>query len=587
MIYKFSNTHLFLKFIIVFSCFIATFSATPAVAQSSSSNLIDSLNHLASLCFERHDYSQSGEYNRQAMNICRKAGDMEGFAKFAYGVGRCYAQAGLYFEALENYLIALNCRKEQDNFKAAFAVYHSIGNAYFYLGDYASELQWSKEAMDLARVKGDALNEAWFAVHCADAYKKLSDSLSASACYDRALKLYRMAGDTASMAMVLNNKSSSFAPASAEKLSALTESARLYEKMTPSAKVLSFLSHVYCNIGIWYNAANQHDSAAIYYNKAMNTVNLSGDKHKKIYMYSHVAEYYFKRNNTAKAKQLSLETVELIRDVAGDNHTFDIALKILSKIYALENDYRRAYESLLKWSAVNDSVQAKSMREEKDKINSRYTFESHRQEQLAERKRIAERNRNYFIFAAIACILVIVGWVLHSWQMTKKNRGLYRQIKEQDRLAEEIEQLRQRYAATPAVETRLIASLQCPASEQLQTATADEQQIQLFARLREYLLADKHFTNPDIDMSKLITAIGTNRTYLFEAMKTVTGQTPHDYINVMRLEEGKRLLESTNERIDSIAEMSGYKTSRTFYRLFLERYNISPAEYRKMAGEKL
>ncbi|GHV30523.1 hypothetical protein FACS1894177_03250 [Bacteroidia bacterium] len=516
------------------------------------------------------------------MNICRKAGDMEGYAKYAHSVGQCYNQAGLYFEALENYLIALHYRKEQGNFKAAFAVYNSIGNAYFYLGDYASELQWSKEAMEFARVKGDTLNEAQFALHCADACNKLSDSLSASAYYDRAMELYRMAGDTASMAMTLNNQSSSFAPASAEKLSVLKESARLYEKMTPSAETQSLLSHVYCNTGIWYAAANRHDSAAIYYDKAMNAVNVSGDKYKKIFVYSHIAEYYFKRNNPAKAKQLSLETVELIHDVAGDNHTFDIALKVLSKIYALENDYGRAYETLLKWSAVNDSVHAKSLREEKDKINSRYTFESHRQEQLETRKRIAERNRNYFIFAAIACILVLSGWVFHSRQMRRKNRGLYRQIKEQDRLAEEIEQMRQRYAVPRNVETQCIASLQ-----NADNKNADEQQLQLAARLREYLLADKHFAQSDMDTAELITALGTNRTYLFEAMKAVAGQTPQDYINALRLEEAKHLLDTTDELIENIAEMSGYKTSRTFYRLFRERYNISPAEYRKMAGEKM
>ncbi|GHV54201.1 hypothetical protein FACS1894181_18090 [Bacteroidia bacterium] len=163
--------------------------------------------------------------------------------------------------------------------------------------------------------------------------------------------------------------------------------------------------------------------------------------------------------------------------------------------------------------------------------------------------------------------------------MRRKNRGLYRQIKEQDRLAEEIEQMRQRYAVP--VETQRIASLQ-----NADNKNADEQQLQLAVRLREYLLADKHFAQPDMDTAELINALGTNRTYLFEAMKAVTSQTPQDYINVPRLEEAKRLLDTTDELIENIAAMSGYKTSRTFYRLFRERYNISPAEYRKMKNRE-
>ncbi|GHT15831.1 hypothetical protein FACS189426_23650 [Bacteroidia bacterium] len=219
-----------------------------------------------------------------------------------------------------------------------------------------------------------------------------------------------------------------------------------------------------------------------------------------------------------------------------------------------------------------DSVQKVQMTAQLDELRTVYEVDKHILEK--------ERNRNYFIFAAIACILVLSGWIFHSRQMRRKNRGLYRQIKKQDRLAEEIEQMRQRYAIP--VETDNYPSLQ-----NADNKNADEQQLQLSARLREYLLADKHFTNHDVDMSELTTALGTNRTYLFEAMKAVAGQTPQDYINALRLEEAKRLLDTTDELIENIAEMSGYKTSRTFYRLFRERYNISPAEYRKMAGEKM
>ncbi|GHT66933.1 hypothetical protein AGMMS50239_29210 [Bacteroidia bacterium] len=77
------------KFILIY-CFFAALLAAPAVAQSSLTNTVDSLNRLASLCYKRHDYSQAGEYGRQAMNICRKAGDMEGYAKYAHSVGQCY-----------------------------------------------------------------------------------------------------------------------------------------------------------------------------------------------------------------------------------------------------------------------------------------------------------------------------------------------------------------------------------------------------------------------------------------------------------------------------------------------------------------
>ncbi|GHT66929.1 hypothetical protein AGMMS50239_29200 [Bacteroidia bacterium] len=473
---------------------------------------------------------------------------------------------------MENYLIALHYRKEQGNFKAAFAVYNSIGNAYFYLGDYASELQWSKEALEFARVKGDTLNEAQFAVHCADACNKLSDSLSASAYYDRAMELYRMAGDTAQMAMTLNNQSSSFAPASAEKLSALKESARLYEKMTPSAETQSLLSHVYCNTGIWYAAANRHDSAAIYYDKAMNTVNVSGDKYKKIFVYSHIAEYYIKRNNPAKAKQLSLETVELIHDVAGDNHTFDIALKVLSKIYALENDYGRAYETLLKWSAVNDSVHAKSLREEKDKINSRYTFESHRQEQLEKRKRIAERNRNYFIFALGACLLLAVAlgiYIYYNRKLAWKNRELIRKAQQW---------------ANVEPSSMIADTDELPEEEELpKAAEPDETDKLLFAEI-EHLIDGGLYRESNLSLYMLAAKTNQNPTYISKAVSRYTGKTFKTWLNEYRIKEAVRLLSDKNNpniSIDTLAFDTGFNDRTTFYRVFKKTTGISPTDFKK------
>ncbi|MCD8080203.1 MAG: helix-turn-helix domain-containing protein [Bacteroides sp.] len=110
----------------------------------------------------------------------------------------------------------------------------------------------------------------------------------------------------------------------------------------------------------------------------------------------------------------------------------------------------------------------------------------------------------------------------------------------------------------------------------------DRSQRELFLRLREYLVKDKNFTKTSIDTSRLVTTLSTNRTYLFEAVKSVAGKTLQEYINCLRLEEGRKLLETTDELIESIAAVCGYNSVRTFYRLFRSTYEMSPAVYRKM-----
>jgi AraC-like DNA-binding protein len=103
----------------------------------------------------------------------------------------------------------------------------------------------------------------------------------------------------------------------------------------------------------------------------------------------------------------------------------------------------------------------------------------------------------------------------------------------------------------------------------------------LVFRLQNYLQTNLNFANPDIDIDNLISELATNRTYLFEAVKSVTGKTPQEYINTLRLEQAKQLLDTTDKPIAMIAEHCGYNSQQTFHRRFKERFGISPAEYRR------
>ena len=114
----------------------------------------------------------------------------------------------------------------------------------------------------------------------------------------------------------------------------------------------------------------------------------------------------------------------------------------------------------------------------------------------------------------------------------------------------------------------------------------DRQQRNLVSRLHEYLTCDRRFTQVEITMDEVITALATNRSDFFEAVRAVTDKTPTDYINNLRLEEAKRMLENnTGLNVELIAENCGFSTRMTFYRLFSDRYQITPAKYRRLAQE--
>lgn len=62
--------------------------------------------------------------------------------------------------------------------------------------------------------------------------------------------------------------------------------------------------------------------------------------------------------------------------------------------------------------------------------------------------------------------------------------------------------------------------------------------------------------------------------------KTATGYTPIDYIQTLRIEEAKQMLESTSDAIDIIAQQTGYEDPTSFRRLFKRVTGVTPGRYR-------
>ena len=246
------------------------------------------------------------------------------------------------------------------------------------------------------------------------------------------------------------------------------------------------------------------------------------------------------------------------------------------RLLARLNRGEEAADKFDQYYEMHHALEIENANAKLDEFRTQYEVEKH----IAEK----ERTRNYLLFALGGCLLlaIVLGiWIYHSRTIVKKNRDLYRQIKEQDRIAEELEAMSKQYeqmsqsiSPTEDVETRLIASL-----------PGTHPQRHLVSRLREYLLKNNTFANFKIELQGLISELATNRTYLFEALKAVTGKTPMEYISFMRLTEAKRLLGHSDLTIATIALECGFNTASTLYRQFKEQYRITPTEYRKIAKE--
>lgn len=82
-------------------------------------------------------------------------------------------------------------------------------------------------------------------------------------------------------------------------------------------------------------------------------------------------------------------------------------------------------------------------------------------------------------------------------------------------------------------------------------------------------------------IDELAERFGFGRRNFKRRFREATGYSPLAYLQALRLEKAKQLLETTRLSFDSITTKVGYEDSNSFRRLFRERIGSSPAAFRK------
>ncbi len=98
-------------------------------------------------------------------------------------------------------------------------------------------------------------------------------------------------------------------------------------------------------------------------------------------------------------------------------------------------------------------------------------------------------------------------------------------------------------------------------------------------RIIEYI--NDHISSPDLTVSHIAEAAGFSEVHFRKLFKNYYGVSPKQYVQSLRIDRAKRLLEISNDSISSIAKQCGFSTMFYFSKLFKEKTGYSPYEYRE------
>jgi tetratricopeptide (TPR) repeat protein len=193
------------------------------------------------------------------------------------------------------------------------------------------------------------------------------------------------------------------------------------------------------------------------------------------------------------------------------------ANKLLAKAYFDKGDVKRSAQIYRHVIQVNEERNRKQFYEQLNELRTIYELDKAQMEM--ERRQTAVRQLRTIVAAllcvslSLAVVVMIVLW--NRRRIAEKNRGLYRKIKEQDRLAEELKQMTLNYEQLALS----IGQTDDPMDhEKVKLLNYKEiKHRQLVSKLQSYIRNNKN-TPIALDRDAIAAALVTNRTTLSEAV---------------------------------------------------------------------
>ena len=110
--------------------------------------------------------------------------------------------------------------------------------------------------------------------------------------------------------------------------------------------------------------------------------------------------------------------------------------------------------------------------------------------------------------------------------------------------------------------------------DDIKVVTSDEK---LLLRFNEKL--KEQITNPDLNVDSISKELGISRVHLSRRLKSITNDSPGNYIRNYRLKHAAWLLVNKNMTIAEIAYAVGFSSQAYFSNIFKGHYGMAPTEY--------
>ena len=102
---------------------------------------------------------------------------------------------------------------------------------------------------------------------------------------------------------------------------------------------------------------------------------------------------------------------------------------------------------------------------------------------------------------------------------------------------------------------------------------------QLVKEATEYV--EQNISDSDLSVESLSTALSMSRVHLYKKLLSLTGNTPSEFIRLIRLRRAEQLLRQSQLSVAEISYAVGFNNPRYFSKYFREMYGMTPSQFKE------
>ena len=195
-----------------------------------------------------------------------------------------------------------------------------------------------------------------------------------------------------------------------------------------------------------------------------------------------------------------------------------------------------------------------------------------------------QRSILWIVFAMTLFVIVIIASVMYVVRYHRFRKELYKKEKYLDKqLADTKQWMEGVFLSDSFIPTTLRHLTSEEETKPINQDVLSPKSI-LFSDLRETIVKQKLYLNPELNLQMVIKLLGTNKKYLYEAINSNTDNNFRNFINRYRVDHAKKIIEEnimqkSNINLSEIYNISGFNNPSSFFRTFKAITGLTPKEY--------